>query len=629
VSTSTPAAQSPLASSPVKTPVASTVGSTPNVTVEHPEKHRDVGQPLAAAPSSRQLFERHFREWVLPRWRGALGVMLLTIMVALTSSSYPLIIKYAADSVEKRNANALPIILILVVAIAAAKGLFMYLQIVQSSSFIQRMTTDIQRKVFDHVIAADFAVATRTAPGQLLSKLFNDIGNLQMATQTVIGTAFRDVLTLVGYVGSMFYLNWQLMLIVMMIYPIAILPITSVSQRLHRVAKETQSQLGSMMSLITEQLASPRLIKTFGLERYATDKVNASFENVLKLQLKGIRSKARLEPILEALGGLAVAGVGLFAYWQISGGRATAGDFAGFLSALLFAAQPVRALGRLSGKLQEGRAGAESIYALLDEVPRVTDRPGAKPLLIKDGTITFDKVSFSYETAESTNTINGVSLVVPGHKTVALVGRSGAGKSTMINLVPRLFDVTAGRILIDGQAINDVTLASLRGQISIVSQDVTLFDDTIRANIALGRLNATDADICAAATAAAAHDFILAQPNGYDTGIGDRGQRLSGGQRQRIALARAILKDAPILLLDEATSALDTESEKLVQDALSQFTRDRTTLVIAHRLSTIQNADLICVMEDGGIIEIGTHAELFAKGGNYTNLCRQQFLGGG
>jgi ATP-binding cassette, subfamily B, bacterial MsbA len=584
--------------------------------------------PAATQPqlSSRYLIERHFRDWVLPRWQGALSVIVLTMLLAAASSSYPIIIKVATDAVAKNNTAVLPMILLLVVTVSAIKGLLMYLQIVQSSSFIQRMTTDIQRKVFDHVIAADFAVATRTAPGQLLSKFFNDIGNLQLATQTIIGTAIRDVLTLIGYIGAMFYLNWQLMAIVMAIYPIAVLPIMSVSKRLHRVAKETQSQLGTMMSLITEQLSSPRLIKTFRLERYATDKVNASFEQVLKLQLKGIRSKARLEPILEALGGLAVAGVGIFAYWQISGGRATPGDFAGFLSALLLAAQPIRALGRLSGKLQEGLAGAESVYALLDEIPRVVDKVGAKPLVVKDGTITFENVSFAYESAKNANAIVDVSLKVPGQKTVALVGRSGAGKSTMINLVPRLFDLSGGRILIDGQNLADVSLASLRGQIAIVSQDVTLFDDTIRANIALGRLDATEGEIYAAAKAAAAHDFILAQPDGYDTGIGDRGQRLSGGQRQRIALARAILKDAPILLLDEATSALDTESERLVQDALAQFTRNRTTLVIAHRLSTIQNADLICVMDEGRIIELGSHAELFAKGGNYTNLCHQQFL---
>jgi ATP-binding cassette, subfamily B, bacterial MsbA len=550
--------------------------------------------------------ERHFRDWILPRWTGALGVMLLTIAVAAASSSYPLIIKYAADSVEKRNAGALPVILALVVAISAVKALFMYLQIVQSNSFIQRMTTDIQRKVFDHIIAADFAVATRTAPGQLLSKFFNDIGQLQMATQAVIGTAVRDALSLVGYIASMFYLNWQLMAIVLAIYPIAIFPIMTVSKRLNRVAKQTQAELGNMTSLITEQLSSPRLIKTFRLEGYATDKVNSSFEQVLALQLKAIRNKARLEPILEALGGLAVAGVGIFAYWQISGGRATAGDFAGFLSALLFAAQPVRALGRLSGKIQEGLAGAESVYKLLDEVPRVVDQADAKPLVIGNGGIEFDKVSFAYESAGHVNAVDGVSLAVPGHKTVALVGRSGSGKSTMINLVPRLFDLTGGRISIDGQDIAKVTLASLRGQISIVSQDVTLFDDTIRANIALGRLDASDDDIVAAAKAAAAHEFIMAQPDGYDTGIGDRGQRLSGGQRQRLALARAILKDAPVLLLDEATSALDTESERLVQDALARFTKNRTTLVIAHRLSTIQNADLICVMDNGAVIETGT-----------------------
>jgi subfamily B ATP-binding cassette protein MsbA len=284
------------------------------------------------------------------------------------------------------------------------------------------------------------------------------------------------------------------------------------------------------------------------------------------------------------------------------------------------AAQPIRAASNLAGRVNEGLAAAESVYGIIDEKPHIIDVPCAKPLAIGQGAITFRGVSFAYDPASRDRAVYDFTLDVPGGKTVALVGRSGAGKSTVVNLVPRLFDVTSGSISIDGQDVRDVTLASLRDQVAIVSQDITLFDDTIAANIALGRLTATHDEITAAAKAAAAHDFIMAQPQGYQTIIGDRGGRLSGGQRQRLALARAILKDAPILLLDEATSALDTESEQLVQEALARFTKNRTTLVIAHRLSTVQKADLICVMDAGYIVERGTHAELLARNGSYARL---------
>ena len=307
--------------------------------------------------------------------------------------------------------------------------------------------------------------------------------------------------------------------------------------------------------------------------------------------------------MLEVLGGFAVAGVIAMATWRIASGIATIGDFMAFITALVLAAQPTRGLGNLSVRVQEGLAAAERFYALLDEKPEIVDRPDAKPLAVSKGAIAFEGVTFSYATSKGTQAVRDLTLSVPGGKTVALVGRSGAGKSTIINLVPRLFDVQSGRITIDGTDIRDATIGSLRGAIAMVSQDVTLFDDSIRANIALGRLDAPEADIIAAAKAAAAHDFILEQPQGYDTVIGDRGSRLSGGQRQRLALARAILKDAPILLLDEATSALDSESERLVQAALARFTKGRTTLVIAHRLSTVENADIICVMEVGQIVD--------------------------
>jgi subfamily B ATP-binding cassette protein MsbA len=302
------------------------------------------------------------------------------------------------------------------------------------------------------------------------------------------------------------------------------------------------------------------------------------------------------------------------------------GGFVAYVACLLTAAQSLRSFGNIANATAEGLAAAERIYELLDEPPAIVDRPGARPLTITSGGIVLDDVSFAYDAAARAPAVRNLSLSVPGGTTVALVGRSGAGKSTIINLVARLFDVGGGRILIDGQDISDVTLASLRDAIAIVSQEITLFDDTIRANIGLGRLGASDEEIVAAAKAAAAHDFIMAQPDGYATMIGEGGLKLSGGQRQRLALARAILKNAPILLLDEATSALDTESESLVQEALARFTRNRTTLVIAHRLSTVQRASMICVLDNGRLAEVGTHAELIARNGIYARLCRSQAL---
>ncbi len=587
---------------------------------------RPASRRLTLDAHQRGLLMRFCREWIAPRWRELGFALILTGLLAAATGAYPMIIKASFDALMKEQQGALPYVLGAIVGTTMLRSLFLYLQTVETNRIVMRLTTDMQKRAFAHLIWSDFARLTRDTPGRLVSKLTNDISFIQQATQAALNTAVRDTLSIVALVASMFYLDWVMSLIVLCVYPIAAIPVAAISKRLHRVAKHTQSQLGDMTSLLTEKLSSARLIKSFRLEDYAAQRLNNSFEQVFALKMKAVRNRARIDPMLEALGGLAVTGVIALAYWRIASGISTVGDFMGFVTALLMAAQPIRALGNLSGRVSEGLAAADSFYGLIDERPRIADRPEAKPLVIDTGAIGFEGVSFRYDEQKGLPAISNFTLAVPGGKTVALVGRSGAGKSTVLNLVPRLFDVSSGRISIDGQDVRDVTLASLRDTISIVSQDVTLFDDTISANIALGRLGASDAEIVAAAKAAAAHEFVLEQPEGYATPIGDRGMRLSGGQRQRLALARAILKDAPILLLDEATSALDTESERLVQAALAKFTRNRTTLVIAHRLSTVQNADLICVMEDGTIVETGTHRELLGLGGTYARLVRSQAL---
>jgi subfamily B ATP-binding cassette protein MsbA len=583
---------------------------------------------LSFDPHQRGLLKRFLREWVMPRWRELIVALVLTALLAATTGAYPMIIKTSFDALMKQQNMVLPYVLGAIVAVTMARSVFLYLQTVETNRIVMRLTTDMQKLAFEHLIGSDLARLTRETPGRLVSKLTNDIIFIQTAAQAALNTAIRDTLMVVALAISMFYLDWVMSLIVLCVYPIAAYPVAVLSQRLRRVAKRTQNELGDMTSLLTEKLSSTRLIKSFRLEDYASERLNTSFEHVYDLRMKAVRNRARIDPMLEALGGLAVTGVIAFAYWRIASGISTVGDFMGFVTALLMASQPIRSLGNLSGRINEGLAAAESFYGLVDEKPRIVDRPGAKPLHIEKGSIRFEDVAFGYDEQKDVRAISDFSLDVPGGKTVALVGRSGAGKSTVLNLVPRLFDVRLGRIMIDGQNVRDVTLQSLRDAISIVSQDVTLFDDTIGANIGLGKLGASHDAIIAAAKAAAAHDFIMAQPQGYDTPIGDRGLRLSGGQRQRLALARAILKDAPVLLLDEATSALDTESERLVQEALARFTRNRTTLVIAHRLSTVQNADLICVMEAGTIVEMGTHRELLDEGGSYARLVRSQALGG-
>jgi subfamily B ATP-binding cassette protein MsbA len=595
---------------------------------EKPARDRPKASSAPLDPKSRELFLRFFKDWVISRWQRLLVAFALMVAVAVTTGSYGLIVKYLFENLRSGSTSVLLPAVALIIGVTTIRSLFLYLQAITTSRTVMRITVDMQKAGFDHLVRADYARIARDTPGHLVSRLTNDISAVQTATLALLNSSVRDVLVVVSTVGVMIYIDWALTLIVLVVYPVAAWPIMRIGQRLRRTARRTQAELAEMTARLTESLSGARLLKTYRLEDYASGRTGAHFEEIFRLRMKAVRARSSLDPMLEVLSGLALAGVTAFVGYRLASGQLTIGGFMGFLTALFSSAQPIRGFGSLNAKLQEGLAAIERVYELLDEKPAISDRPDAKPLPAGRSEIVFDNVSFAYapESPGPAFAVTDFSLTVPGGKTVALVGRSGSGKSTVINLVPRLFDPTRGRILIDGADIRDVTIASLRDRIAIVSQDITLFNDSVRANIGLGRLGATDEEIVQAARAAAAHDFIAALPEGYGTVIGDRGMRLSGGQRQRIALARAIVRDAPILLLDEATSALDTESERLVQEALSRFARDRTTLVIAHRLSTVQNADLICVMEDGRIVETGTHAALIGKNGVYAGLCRAQLI---
>jgi len=563
------------------------------------------------------------------RYRLAAAIVCMIVAATAQPALAWLMEPIVSDIFLARDESMLVPIALAVVAVMVGGGFANFGQAVLMNWVGLRIVADLQRQVFAHVIGLDLAYFQRTPTGRLIANLTNDANLVRQATSQTLTGMVKETLTVIFLVALMFYQDWGLALIVFFVFPLAYWPISRLGRRMRKVVVNTQAEIGEFSSLINETFQGARHVKAYGMERYETARAWSVIERLFRLYMKTAMTRGILSPIMEALGGVAIALVIFYGGRQVIGGAMEPGAFFTFVTALAFAYRPLKSVANLNTVLQEGLAATQRVFAVLDEAPQIVEREDAVPLTIAEGSIRFDAVHFSY--GEDVAAIADVTLDVSGGQTVALVGPSGAGKSTLLNLIARFFDVDAGRVMIDGQDVRDVTLDSLRNGLALVSQEITLFNDTVRANIAYGAPDGEtdDAEIERVARAAAADDFIRELPQGYDTVVGERGVKLSGGQRQRIAIARAMLKNAPILLLDEATASLDTESERQVQAALDRLKTGRTTIVIAHRLSTVRNADLIYVIDGGRVTEQGRHTDLYAAGGAYTRLYDLQFGDGG
>jgi len=567
------------------------------------------------------LGARLWRDHARGEWRSLLVVLVLMGLVSLATGLYPLVIDWAYRLFEGRDGRVVWLVPSAAVAVVAVKALAQYAQTVAMQAVVLRIILSLQVAMFDRLLSADLARLQAEPPARLASRFTNDMGVVREALGRAV-SGVVDALTVLALIVAMLWLDWVMTLAAAAAVPLAVLPIARIGRRMRKASRAQQEQAGEVTAVLAESLAGARLVKAYGLEALERRRAGEAFGGWYTRLMKVVRNRARVDPLLEAMGGVAVAAVIAFAGWRIASGAASAGQFTGFVAALLIAARPLRALGTLAVALQEGAAALARAFAVIDERPTVVDRPQARPLALGPGRIEFRSVSFRY--GDGRPALERIDLVIEPGTTVALVGPSGAGKTSLLNLVPRFADPTTGAVLIDGQDLRDVTFASLREAIGFVGQEVVLFDDTVAANIRLGRLEATDEEVERAARLAEAHGFIAALPQGYATRVGDRGLALSGGQRQRIALARALLRNPRILLLDEATSALDLETEARIRSALGQIRQGRTTLIVAHRLSTVREADRIVVLEGGRVVEDGNHASLLAEGGTYARLVSSQ-----
>ncbi|KXV34074.1 ABC transporter permease [Gluconobacter thailandicus] len=581
-----------------------------------------MSRKTALDTDSQILIRRIWRDEMRHHVRQIVTVIVLTVLMASLTALYPVVIKRAVDMFAAQDPRILYQVPALVVIVTTLKAASQYGQTIAVQGLVLTVIRGLQSRMFRHSLQTDVSRIEREAPAQWAARFTTDAVSIREAMVRVVN-ALGDAVTVVGLVAAMIWADWELSLIALVLYPVAAVPIQRLGKKVRRASGGMQEQIGETSALLNESFALARQVRIYRMEDRESTRVDQSLDLLHTAFLRIAKGRARVDPVLEVLGGTAVAVVLGFAGWRAAMGGATLGDFTAFITALLTAARPIRALGSLNTAMQEGLAGLARVFAVIDEPPAVTDRKDAVSLPGGKGHLVFEQASYQYE--DGRVGLAGLTLDVQPGQTVALVGPSGAGKSTALSLIPRLHDVSGGRILLEGVDIRDVHVSSLRDAIAYVSQDTTLFDLSLIENIWIGRPDASRDEVEAACRMAAV-DFTDNLPHGLETRVGPGGRRLSGGQRQRVALARALLRDPRILLLDEATSALDSESESRVQGALATLRTGRTTVIVAHRLSTVQSADVIVVMDDGQAVEAGSHAELLKKDGLYARLVRSQSL---
>jgi subfamily B ATP-binding cassette protein MsbA len=578
--------------------------------------------------SHRVLALRMFRTYLAPRWKGlALALVLAVIVGALTAVLTGILNPVVKQIFEKKSMASLVRLTSLIIVLGLARGLAQTGQAWITNRIGHRMVGDIQMELFGKLIRADLARLRTAHSGSYVSSVLYDAGLIREGATTGVVNYTQAGVAVLANLSVMVVQDWMLTLIVLCAAPVLSWVLTLFRRSTKKAAEGAMAETSALSTAVMESLDGVRLIKIDNREVYEEARVAEVVDRRQRFIIKGANARAAAAPATETLTMVVVALVIAYAGFRAIHGEAHLGQFVTFLAALLVVSQNLRQVANLQTVITEGLTAAGRLMAAMDVKPEVVDAADARPLLLTDASIRFEDVSFAYDSdAAAAPALSGVNLEVQRGETVALVGPSGGGKSTILSLIPRFYDVTSGRVSIDGVDVRDVSMASLRDHIALVTQEPFLFDDTLRANIAHARPEASDAEVEAAARAAAAHEFIETLPKGYLTQVGEAGARLSGGQRQRIAIARAFLKDAPILLLDEATSALDTESEAKVQAALERLMAGRTTFLIAHRLSTVRAANRIYVIEAGRVVEVGDHASLAAQGGLYARLARAQNL---
>lgn len=561
---------------------------------------------------------------VRPYWGRLAVAMVMMILVSAATSGMAYMVKPVMDDIfVARDRTMLYLVPLVVIILYVVKGGCSYGQSYLMQYVGQRIITQYRIDLYAHLQKLSLSYYDRVPTGELMSRITNDVNQIQGAVSSVVTGLLRELFTVFGLIVVLFWRDWFLAIFAVGVFPICAIPLVKFGRRLRRISHRSQETMADVSVLLHETISGARIVKGFCREEHEIERFSREAFRLFALRMKDVSTRAISSPLMEFLGGIAIAGILFYGGWQVIEGRSTPGTFFSFLTALIMLYEPVKHLSGLNNDIQNGLASASRVYAVLDTKPEILDLPEAVELPRLRQGIEFRGVGFSYRPGESV--LDQIDLSVPVGQVLALVGSSGGGKTTLVNLLPRFYEVSQGAILIDGVDIRQATLHSLRGQIAIVTQQIVLFNDSVKNNIAYGRPEATMAEIEAAAEAAYALDFIKHLPQGFDTNIGEAGVLLSGGERQRLSIARALLADRPILILDEATSSLDTESEMYVQKALENLMQGRTTFVIAHRLSTIQRADRILVMSGGRIVEQGQHQDLLAQGGLYHRLYQMQF----